>query len=149
MILRDWCEIPADVLRAAYESERHRWLRVLQWDSAAAWHEIEHARVTWGLPGFVAIDRSGRLRGLIYYLIEHDRIDVGGLMSDADLATDVLLDGVVTVAQALQLPVIRGLLLDHAVALPSSLRVREFGVERHFYLSKPMGTAEGRPIRGQ
>ena len=149
MILRDWCDMPADDLCAAYEGERHRWRSLLQWDSATAWQEIEHARVAWGLPGFVAIDRSGRLRGLVYYLIEHDRIDVGGLISDVDLATDVLLDGVVTVAQALQLPTVRGLLLDHAVALPSSLRVREFGVERHFYLSKPLGFTDVRPARGQ
>ena len=149
MILRDWCEVPADELRTAYESERQRWRSLLQWDAAAAWQEIEHARVAWGLPGFAAIDRTGRLRGLVYYLIEHDRIDVGGLISDADMATDVLLDGVVTVARALQLPTVRGLLLDHAVALPSSLRVRQFGIERHFYLSKELGTAEVRPTHGQ
>jgi len=149
MILRDWCEVPADVLRAAYESERHRWLRVLQWDSAAAWHEIEHARVAWGLPGFVAIDQGGRLRGLVYYLIEHDRIDIGGLVSDTDVATDVLLDGVITVAQALELATVRGLLLDSAVALPSSLRIRAFGLERHLYLSKLLGVSETGVSRGQ
>jgi len=149
MILRDWCEVPADVLRAACESERHRWLRVLQWDSAAAWREIEHARVAWGLPGFAAIDQTGRLRGLIYYLIEHDRIDIGGLVSDADLATDVLLDGVITVAQALELPTMRGLLLDSAVALPSSLRIRGFALERHLYLSKHLGAPQAEVSRGQ
>ena len=149
MILRDWCDVPADDLCAAYEGERQRWRSLLQWDSAAAWQEIEHARVAWGLPGFVAIDPAGRLRGLVYYLIEHDRIDVGGLISDTDQATDVLLDGVVTVAQALRLPIVRGLLLDHAVALPSSLRVRQFRVERHFYLSKPLGSADERTMRGQ
>jgi ribosomal protein S18 acetylase RimI-like enzyme len=149
MILRDWCEVSAADLCAAYEGERQRWQSLLQWDSATAWQEIEHARVAWGLPGFVAIDPTGRLRGLVYYLIEHDRIDVGGLISDTDRATDVLLDGVVTVAQALRVPTVRGLLLDHAAALPSSLRVREFGVERHFYLSKPLGGADERTPRGQ
>ena len=149
MILRDWSEIPADVLRTAYENERHRWMSVLQWDSAAAWHEIEHARVAWGLPGFVAIDQAGRLRGLIYYLIEHDRIDIGGLVSDVDLATDVLLDGVITVAQALELPTMRGLLLDSAVALPSSLRIRGFALERHLYLSRLLGAPPVEASRGQ
>jgi ribosomal protein S18 acetylase RimI-like enzyme len=149
MILRDWCDVPADDLCAAYEGERQRWRSLLQWDSAVAWQEIEHARVAWGLPGFVAIDSTGRLRGLVYYLIEHDRIDVGGLISDTDRATDVLLDGVVTVARALQLPTVRGLLLDHAVALPSSLRGHQFGIERHFYLSKPLGGADERTARGQ
>ena len=44
MILRDWCDVPADDLCAAYEGERQRWRSLLQWDSAAAWQEIEAVR---------------------------------------------------------------------------------------------------------
>jgi ribosomal protein S18 acetylase RimI-like enzyme len=149
MILRDWCQMPADVLRAAYDGERERWQSLLQWDAAAAWQEIEHARVAWGLPGFAAIDRTGRVRGLIYYLIEHDRIDVGGVVSDTDVATDLLLDGVVAVAEELRLPAVRGLMLDHAVALRSGLLARGFAVERHFYLSKSLGMPDEQPWRSQ
>ena len=79
---------------------------------------------------------------VIHFFIEHDRIDIGGLVSDAGRATDVLLDGVITVAQALELPTMRGLLLDSAVALPSSLRIRGFALERHLYLSKLLGAPQ-------
>jgi len=138
MILRDWCDLPGETLAPVYDAERRRWQRQLRWDSAAACGEIEHARVTWGLPGFVAVDRAGRIRGTAYYLLEHDRIDIGGITTDDELATDVLLDGIVTVADALDVTTVRMLTLDAAVALQSALRLRGFAVEPHLYLSRDL-----------
>jgi ribosomal protein S18 acetylase RimI-like enzyme len=157
MILRDWCDLPGEALAPVYEAERRRWQQMLQWDSAAACLEVEHARVTWGLPGFVALDPAGRIRGMAYYLLEHDRVDIGGIVSDADIATGVLLDGIVTVARALDLGTVRMLTLDAAAALSSSLRMRGFAIEPHLYLSRSLAppaltptveAASGRPIVG-
>jgi ribosomal protein S18 acetylase RimI-like enzyme len=136
MILRDWSDLSGEVLAPIYDGERRRWLQMLQWDSLAACGEIEHARVTWGLPGFVVVDRGGRIRGMAYYLLEQDRIDVGGVIAETDEATDVLLDGILTVADALDLGTVRTLTLDAAAALPSALRARGFHVEPHLYLSR-------------
>jgi GNAT superfamily N-acetyltransferase len=145
MILRDWRDLPGEVLVPMYAAECLRWRQRLQWDSSAASHEVEHARVTWGLPGFVAEDADGRIRGMAYYLIEHDRIDIGGIVSDDDAATDVLLDGIITVARALDLTSVRTLTLDAAVALASSMRTRGFAVEPHLYLSRSL-TAPAPPL---
>jgi GNAT superfamily N-acetyltransferase len=138
MILRDWCDLPGETLAPVYEAERRRWQQMLQWDSAASSLEVEHARVTWGLPGFVALDQKGRIRGMAYYLIEHDRIDIGGVIAEEEAATDVLLDGIITVADALDLGTVRTLTLDAAVALKSALRLRGFDVEPHLYLSRSL-----------
>jgi len=147
MILRDWCDLPGETLNPVYDAERRRWQQQLQWDSAAACREIEHARVTWGLPGFVAVDRAGRIRGTAYYLLEHDRIDIGGITTDDDRATDVLIDGIVTVADALDLTTVRTLTLDAAVALQSALRLRGFTVEPHLYLSRDLTLPPAPPSR--
>jgi GNAT superfamily N-acetyltransferase len=149
MILRDWCDLPGETLNPVYDAERRRWQQQLQWDSAAACREIEHARVTWGLPGFVAVDRTGRIRGTAYYLLEHDRIDIGGITTDDEQATDVLLDGIVTVADALALTTVRTLTLDGAVALQSALRLRGFAVEPHLYLSRDLTTPPEPPSRAE
>jgi GNAT superfamily N-acetyltransferase len=146
MILRDWSELSGEVLAPIYDAERRRWLQMLQWDSLAACGEIEHARVTWGLPGFVAIDRAGRIRGMAYYLLEPDRIDIGGVIAETETATDVLLDGILTVADALDLGMVRTLTLDAAVALQSALRVRGFHVEPHLYLSRDLKASTRPPI---
>ncbi len=138
MILRDWSDLSGEVLAPIYDAERRRWLHLLQWDSLAACGEIEHARVTWGLPGFVAIDRSGHVRGMAYYLLEQDRIDIGGVIAETEEATDVLLDGILTVADALDLGTVRTLTLDAATALQSALLARGFHVEPHLYLSRSL-----------
>jgi ribosomal protein S18 acetylase RimI-like enzyme len=136
MILHDWHEVPAAALAEVYGSERERWLRVLQWDSAAAWHEVEHARTAWGLPGFVVIDDRSRITGLAYYLIEDERLDIGGLVSADGAATDLLLDGILSAARDTGSGLVRGLLFDSAAALLSALRGRGFDVRRHIYLSR-------------
>jgi ribosomal protein S18 acetylase RimI-like enzyme len=120
---------------------------MLQWDAASQWHEVEHARLTWGLPGFVAVDHRGRLRGAAYYLLEHERIDIGSIISDDDRATDVLLAGIMTVAEAMKLAVVRALSLDAAVALRSGLRGHGFDIEPHLYLSRELRIAQVRPSR--
>ena len=119
MILHDWQEVPADALAEVYASERERWLGVLQWDSVAAWQEVEHARTAWGLPGFAVTDDRSRIVGLAYYLIEDDRLDIGGLASDDGAATDLLLDAILSAARDAGSGLVRGLLFDAAaVASP-------------------------------
>lgn len=141
MIARDWNRVAAADLAPLYAAERDRWVSRLQWDSAPAWAEVEHARVTWGLPGFVAVDDSGRLRGAAFYLLEDDRLDIGGITADHVQATDALLDAIVRVAGAGPVNTIRILAPDTAVALQSGLRVRGFGIERHHYLSRALDAA--------
>src|SRR5215207_10577744 len=100
MIARNWSGLTAADLAPLYAAERERWLSRLQWDSAPAWAEVEHARVTWGLPGFVAQDARDGLRGAAFYLLEDDRLDIGGIAADHVQATDALLDAIVRVAES-------------------------------------------------
>jgi len=147
MIVRDWSTLSAAEIAPVYAAERTRWLQNLQWDSSAAWQEVEHARVTWGLPGFVAADHMGCLHGAAFYLPEDDRIDIGGISSSHVLATDVLLDAVIRVAESSGVQTVRILALDAAVALSSGLRVRGFEVEPHLYLSRSLSAPPPAPPR--
>ena len=136
MDLRDWRDAPAELLAPVYEAERQRWLRTLQWDSASSWREVEQARITWGLPGLIAMDGSGAVRGLTFYLQDEDRLDIGGFVSGDEGVTDALLGGALDAAAAIGARTIRMLTLDSATALGSGLRVRGFDVEPHYYLSR-------------
>ena len=70
MIVRDWRDAdPADT-QVLYAREQEYWVRELAWDASTAWREIEQARVTWGLLGFLAIDTDRTLRGWAYFLPE-------------------------------------------------------------------------------
>ena len=52
-----------------------------------------------GAAWLLAMDESGRVRGLAFYVIEDDRIDLAGITSDDVSATDALLDGVIAAAR--------------------------------------------------
>lgn len=143
MTLHDWRPVPAGVLAPLYAQERERSRRVLQWDSGAAWQEVETARVSWGLPGFVARDTAGRVRGLAFYVVEGDRIDIGGIVSDDVAVTDALLDGLVTAADAVPGATVRLLMAEGPVALCSGLKTRGFVVEPHLYLSRCLARRSG------
>jgi ribosomal protein S18 acetylase RimI-like enzyme len=148
MIVRDWRGASPELLAPIYEDERQRWLRLLQWDPARAWREVETARTTWGLPGFLVLDTAGKARGMLFYLAEEDRIDIGGLTSDAPAVTDRLIASVLDAAAASGVRQVRGSLLDGVAGLRSSLTRNGFDVETQLYLSRLLagGAAESTGI---
>jgi ribosomal protein S18 acetylase RimI-like enzyme len=131
----DWSDAPFDRLAPLYAAERQRWLRELQWDPEPGWGEVEQARTTWGLPGALAIDDGGRVRGLAFYVREDDRLDVGGIIADHVDATDALLDGMLAAAHETGARRVRTMLFDEAGVLRSGLARRGFEVGLHLYLS--------------
>ena len=140
MILEDWRDAPPEGLAPLYEAERARWLRILRWDTSASWREVEQARSTWGLPGLVARDPRGPLRGFAFYLLEGDRLDLGGLCSDDPAAIALLLDGVLTAVERSSVRTVRALLLDDRTTLTDIFRSHAFDVEPHFYMSRAIAT---------
>jgi ribosomal protein S18 acetylase RimI-like enzyme len=148
MNLRDWREAAAVELAPLYEAERLKWRRHLRWDTAASWREVELARTTWGLPGFLAVDARGRVRGAVFFMFDDGRLDIGGLTSDCVEATDALIDGVMCAARAGQVRSARALLFDGAVALRSGLESRGFVAEPHLYLSRTF-RGQDRPAAGR
>jgi ribosomal protein S18 acetylase RimI-like enzyme len=145
MTLHDWCDAPAEWLAPVYECERQRWIRTLQWDPAPAWREVERARTTWGLPGLLVLDKSKRVRGLAFYVIEDDRLDLAGITADDVSATDLLLDGLLQAARGAGATWIRTLTFDGASSLRSGLKVRGFDVHPHQYLSRSLHPSASRP----
>ena len=74
MIVRDWREADVADTQLLYAREQDFWVRELTWDASNSWREIEQARTTWGLPGYLAIDSARTLRGWAYYLPEGETV---------------------------------------------------------------------------
>lgn len=92
MTIIDWRVLPASTMAALYRREWVRWRRRLSWDTSPTWDTVETARVTWGLPGIVYRDASGRIRGWTFYLVRNDGLDVGGFVAEDTAATGALAD---------------------------------------------------------
>jgi ribosomal protein S18 acetylase RimI-like enzyme len=138
MILRDWRQADAALLRGCYERERRSWRDDLGWDTEWTWATIEHARVAWGLPGLLAVDDAGEVRGWAFYMREGETLHIGGLVASSAAVTDQLLDGVLGSAPPRAACFIR----DRAPGLVDALHRGGLDPERFLYLSRPLTAAD-------
>lgn len=137
MIVTDWREAEPALLRSCYDREAQHWQRELGWDTEQTWSTIEEARVTWGLPGLMALD-GPRVDGWAFYTRDGDILQVGGLVSESGDATARMLDEVLKAATNAQLPTVSCFLLEHAADLRTELTKHGFEVEPFLYLAAPL-----------
>ena len=119
MKLRDWRLLPASTVSRLYERERDVWQRALSWDTTGSWTTVESARVSWGLPGLACVDASGDIRGWAFFIIRHQCLEVGAIVSDDIAATEMIVDGLMD--QASETLGLRGFVYDQAVGLRNAL----------------------------
>ena len=136
MILRDWREADASLLGACYERERRSWREDLGWDTAWTWATIEHARVTRGLPGLIAVDAAGMPRGWSFYMRDGATLHLGGLVASSSAVTIALLEAMLDIAGDADRAAC--FIRDRAPALDAALERRGFDTERFLYLSRPL-----------
>lgn len=140
MILRDWRDAQPDLLRACYARELRHWRTALAWDTEWTWATVERARTDAGLPGFLACDPAGDVRGWAFHTTLDDTVHLGGLVADTPHATDALLDGVLDAAVAQRASAAACFILDRAAGLGDALASRGFAVEPYAYLSRRLET---------
>ena len=135
MILRDWCEADPAAVRACYEREQQHWLDRLSWDTTWTWATVEQARFARGLPGFLAIDGAGHVRGWTFYVLDDGLVHIGGLVADSEAATRVLLDGVLHGGDQTGAEATACFVLDRAPGFATALADHGFAVEPFHYMS--------------
>jgi ribosomal protein S18 acetylase RimI-like enzyme len=137
MIVRDWRDADPSDTQVLYAREQEYWVRELAWDASTAWKEIEQARVTWGLPGFIAVDDNRTVRGWAYFLPEGETAHLGGVVADTREATDALIDACLESALRPPRPArVSCFLPIRAEGFEDALRQRGFVCEHYRYLSR-------------
>jgi ribosomal protein S18 acetylase RimI-like enzyme len=146
VITVDWRDaVPSD-MAPLYAQEQEYWLGELRWDASTAWREIEQARVTWGLPGYLVLDAARGVRGWAYYLTEGDTMHLGGIVGDTAEATTALVDACLDASLRSPRPTrVSCFTPDRAAGLEAVLTARQFGCEAYHYLHRRV-TAEGGPF---
>jgi ribosomal protein S18 acetylase RimI-like enzyme len=146
MIVRDWTQASRDVTAPLYDRRRRERMRALGWDSSGSWRDVETARTTWGLPGLLAEDEAGRVRGWAFYMADGLAVHIGGLVADTPRATRALLDRILTTSEAVGAESLSGFIFDEASGLMLELARRGFEVEPFLYLARDL-TASSRSVR--
>lgn len=144
MTVRDWRTIAATEMARLYAAETARWIRDLAWDPASALQAVEVARTTWGLPGLVSVNVTGRVRGWTFYLPVQDRLDVGGFVSDSPDTTAALVDALIERAGSSQR--LGGLVYATAPDLASILDSRNVPCGRYSYRLRRLDEACGSSV---
>lgn len=136
MIVRDWRNVPAEVLRPMFDRERRHWLSALRWDPDRDHAQIELARTTWGLPGLVAVDASDSVHGLAFFLEAGGRLEIGGIIADTPDVTGALLDGVIDHAVLSRTAGVFCFSYAKAAGLAQQLTRRGFHVDPFIYYER-------------
>jgi len=144
----DWRDAGVDLLAPLYAHGQERWQRALDWDTSDNWRQIEQARTTWGLPGLLALDEAGRVRGWTFFLPQDNLLHVGGLVAETPLATRALLDRLLEVCDACGADGVSCFVFEEAAGLADEIARRGFDTEPFLYLSRdtasgatPVGTS--------
>lgn len=137
MIVADWRNADAALVRSCYDREAEHWQRQLGWDTEQTWSTVEEARVTWGLPGLLALDGT-RVDGWAFYTRDDDILQLGGLVTESGDATARILDEVLKAATQAALPTVSCFLLERAADLRTELERLGFEVEPFLYLAAPL-----------
>ncbi len=143
MTVRDWRDADPSDTQVLYAREQEYWVRELAWDASTAWREIEQARVTWGLPGFLAIDADRMVRGWAYFLPEGETVHLGGVVAETREATSKLLDACLESALRPPRPArVSCFLPTRAEGFEELLHERGFVCEHYRYLSRSIAKGE-------
>lgn len=144
LVLRDWREAVAGDVQALFESEESHWRTAFWWDTRAHWTQIEEARLTWRLPGLLAVDGAGRVQGWSWFYRDSGVMHVGSLVASSPGATTALVQGVIEAARADE-----GISLfapDRAPQTEMTLLRHGFDLERYDYLAcDSLGAGGSRP----
>jgi ribosomal protein S18 acetylase RimI-like enzyme len=143
MHAHDWRICSGAEVAPLYDAEISRWMASLHWDTGASWALVEAARVVGGLPGFVARDGQGAIRGWTFYLRHDDALQVGAFVADSPAATAALLDAITGSAHAASASALVLFAFSTAPDLTAQLGARGFAVERYRYLEAALPADAG------
>ena len=146
MMLRDWRQADASVVRQCYEREQRSWQDDLGWDTTWTWATVEQARISWGLPGLLACDDDGTVHGWAFSMPDGARLHIGGLVAASPSLTEALLDHMI--AHPAAGGGLACFIRDRAPGLVNALTCRGFEVERFLYLARPLTAEDARLVAG-
>ncbi len=137
----DWRDADPVQLAPLFARERERWLAGLRWETSDAWSEVEQARTTWGLPGFMALDDTGAIQGVSFHLPTATRLELGGLFGESADAATALVSATVAAAGEAGVDEVSCFLYESRPLVADALGACGFLVEPFPYLERPSTAA--------
>jgi ribosomal protein S18 acetylase RimI-like enzyme len=132
MRIEPWERASSAEMARLYRAEHARFLSVLRWETTATWAMLEPARAAGLVPGLVARDAGGVVRGWTFYVRHGDELQVGGFTATAE-AGGPLLEGVLSAATTAGVAALRVFGYVDDPGLAHALDARGFSVGTYDY----------------
>lgn len=130
----DWRTADARIAREAVAVEAARWRADLAWDVGEAWRALEPARAAGTLPGWLAVDRTGRVAGWTCYLNHQGTLQIAAIAADSTVVTHALVDAVLRSPEAAAADIQAACVRDGAPGLADRLDAHGFDTVPYRYL---------------
>jgi ribosomal-protein-alanine N-acetyltransferase len=143
MIVEDWRDADATVVRELFDVEAARWDSSLGWDSRASWEIVEEGRRRGNVSGWILRSSAGDVRGWTYYLLHDGELQIGGLTASRSTDYRLLLDRILDSPEASRAAWVSAFVFPAPSSLVSAMGRRRFAVRRSLYLRKPLAPGFG------
>ena len=140
----DWRTLSADRVAPLIADEVDRWARLLEWDVAAEWAEIEKARQAGLATGLAVIDENGAIAGWSRYQTRNHVLQVGVFNARSESVTNLMLNQILSGPALAFVQTVSLFALSEAPGLNAALRERGLSVDRYFYMARDLG--RGSPL---
>jgi ribosomal protein S18 acetylase RimI-like enzyme len=134
----DWRVLAADRVAPLLAEEADRWARLLDWDCAAEWSAIEHARQAGIAPGIAILDENGAVAGWSHYQTRHHVLQISAFVAQSAPIAHLMLAQILSVPALAQAHSVSFFALTDAPGLASALRQHGLSVERYFYMARDL-----------
>ncbi len=143
----DWRMLAADRVSPLIAAEVDRWARLLDWDCAAQWAEIERARIAGAAPGIAVLDEHGNISGWSHYQTRHQVLQIGAFQAAAESIVQLMLDHILSTPTLSFVQSVTMFSFSEAPGLAAALRQRGLSVDRYFYLGRELTRLAPHPLQ--
>ncbi|MEQ1871213.1 MAG: GNAT family N-acetyltransferase [Vicinamibacterales bacterium] len=146
--LVEWQAVAADRMAPLVAEEADRWQRLLDWDTAPHWAEVEARRRRGAALGFVAMDDAANVRGWCHYSVRDRGLRLDALNADNDHIAEMLLDRLLTGPALTFIERISVWLFTDQHTLTQALRARGLSVDRYWWLGRELNPVAPPALQG-
>ena len=136
MRIVDWQSLSADRVALLYAEESERWQRLLDWDIAPRWSEIERRRRQGLEAGLAVVDDAGTVQGWSHFAVRDRVLRIDTLNAGSESVGQVLIEHLLSSRALAYVERVSLLAFADAAGLTQALRAAGLSVDRYWYLGR-------------
>jgi ribosomal protein S18 acetylase RimI-like enzyme len=134
----DWRLLAADRAAVLIADEVDRWARLLEWETAAQWRDIERARQAGIAPGVAVIDENGAVAGWSQYHTRNQVLHIAAFAARSETVANLMLDHILSGPALAFVQSVMLFAFTDAPGLAAALRQHGLSVDRYFYMARDL-----------